>query len=192
MCSRRPAMRIQTILFAASLAAFAPACSSIDSDESDDAELAGDTDGKADGISSTSTFYSLRPDFRKCVSPLCGGSWVKRVNFSTTKCADGQYAAECYVAETDLTGLGLSDAELGGLNKYQAVLRGSIVKRTYGPFGKLGAFKASEAWAPANSTAPTGTFYKVTDLGIRCITFPCLSTHEAKLNSTTSANIAGF
>ena len=32
----------------------------------------------------------------------------------------------------------------------------------------------------------------MTDLGIQCFTAPCAAQHEAKLNSTISANIAGF
>ena len=38
---------------------------------------------------------------------------------------------------------------------------------------------------------PVGTFYLVRDRGIRCITFPCPTHHEAKLNSSFSRNIAG-
>src|SRR5260370_7964329 len=54
-----------------------------------------------DPMNATSTFYSLRRDLRRCVSPLCGGYFVKRVNMSSTRCANGRFMSECYVAGID-------------------------------------------------------------------------------------------
>src|SRR5437660_1726377 len=68
---------------------------SLASEDGDDDLAAG---GKADGLDSTSTYYSVRPDLRECLAPLCGGWWVKRPNRSSIQCADGGYRAECYVA----------------------------------------------------------------------------------------------
>jgi len=51
-----------------------------------------------------SNFYSVRPDYRRCVSPLCGGYFVKRVNQSRTRCVNGRLMSECYVAEIDWNG----------------------------------------------------------------------------------------
>src|SRR5260370_23237107 len=51
-----------------------------------------------DPMNATSTFYSLRRDLRRCVSPLCGGYFVKRVNMSSTRCANGRFMSECYLA----------------------------------------------------------------------------------------------
>src|SRR5437763_14453597 len=76
----------------------------------DDSEAAA-TDGKADSFDSASTYYSARPDLRRCIAPLCGGWWVKRVNRASTQCADGSYASECYVATIDVSGLGFSGSE---------------------------------------------------------------------------------
>ena len=69
----------------------------------DPASGADDTEASEGAVSasSTSTYWRVRPDFRKCISPICGGWWVSRVNFATTKCADGKLASECYVAGLD-------------------------------------------------------------------------------------------
>src|SRR6266550_5607002 len=81
-----------------------------------------------DPISVNSTFYSVRPDLRRCVSPLCGGYFVKRVNMSSTRCANGRFMNECYVAGIDWNGLPQSD--IGHL-----LVRGNIVAKRYGHFG---------------------------------------------------------
>src|SRR5690349_18918655 len=93
-----------------SLAAFAPACGAADS--SDGGDVASETASNADSVASTSTFYSVRQDMRRCVWPACGGYWVTRVNQPSTRCADNKLHEEgCYVVDMDVeNGLGL-DAE---------------------------------------------------------------------------------
>ncbi|HET6892503.1 MAG TPA: DUF6748 domain-containing protein [Pyrinomonadaceae bacterium] len=137
-----------------------------------------------DPLSSTSTYYSVRSDLRRCASPRCGGYFVKRVNLFLTRCADGHAATECYVAEIDWGAQ--PQAEIPG-----ALLRGNVVPKFYPRFGNLGAFRVSESWQAASNNQPTGTHYRVRDRGLRCITYPCLTHHEAKLNSIVHANIAG-
>jgi hypothetical protein len=137
-----------------------------------------------DPLSSTSTFYTVRADLRRCVSPMCGGYFVKRVNLATTRCANGQYMAQCYVAEIDWNGQPEIDAG-------KALLRGNVIAKTYGRFGNLGAFRVTESWQAIGDGQAAGTFYHVRDRGLRCITYPCPTHHEAKLNSTFSLNIAG-
>ena len=137
-----------------------------------------------DPLSSTSTFYTVRADLRRCVSPMCGGYFVKRVNLPTTQCANGQYSPQCYVAEIDWNGQREVDAG-------KALLRGNVIAKTYGRFGNLGAFRVTESWQAVGDSQPEGTFYQVRDRGLRCITHPCPTHHEAKLNSTFSLNIAG-
>ncbi len=151
--------------------------------------------GKADSAGQY-TYFLVEPDLRRCASPMCGGFWVDRVNLGTTKCADGSYAQKCYVAELDLTGTGLPEAStdairgqghmLGG----QLVLRGTVNKKSFGANGKLGVFKATEAWMPTTDAPADGVFVKLKDAGVRCITTPCPSTHELKLNASAKAVIA--
>src|SRR5882672_3810339 len=145
-----------------------------------------DNGGASESVSvdATSTFYSVRRDLRRCVSPLCGGYFVKRVNTSSTRCANGRFMNECYVAEIDWHGQPETDIA-------HLLVRGSIVARRYGQFGSLGELRVSESWMTISDNQPVGTYYLVRDRGVRCITFPCPTHHEAKLNSSFSRNIAG-
>src|SRR6185312_3528177 len=131
-----------------------------------------------------STFYTIRPDMRRCMSPVCGGFFVKRVNLAKTQCANGGMAEECYVAEIDWNGQ--PQVEAG-----RALLRGTIVVTSDKRFGKLGTLRVTESWQSANQSKPNGDFFRARDRGLRCITFPCLTHLEAKLNSNASQNIAG-
>lgn len=133
---------------------------------------------------SSSTFYSVRQDFRRCASPLCGGYFVKRVNVAQTRCADGRYMKECYVAEIDWNAQPQVEAR-------RALVRGDIIAKRYGHFGNLGALRVAGSWQAASDRVPRGTFFRVRDRNVRCITFPCPTHHEAKLNSTFARNIAG-
>lgn len=142
------------------------------------------TPASPDPLSSTSTYYSVRPDVRECVSPMCGGYFVKRVNMSSTRCANGRDMTECYVAEIDWSG----EPQIDGR---KALLRGHIVAKRFRSFGNLGAFRVTEAWQAASDKKPTGMFYRVRDRGLRCVTFPCPTHYEARLNSIYSRNIAG-
>jgi hypothetical protein len=137
-----------------------------------------------DPMNATSTFYSLRRDRRRCASPLCGGYFVKRVNTPFTRCADGRSKRECYVAEITWKGQPENDSD-------QMLVRGSIVARRYPRFGNLGELQVTESWKPLGNNQPVGTFYLVRDRGVRCITFPCPTHQEAKLNSSFSRSIAG-
>ena len=158
----------------------------------DDAELAGGDLGKADSLSSTSTYFRGRPDARKCASPMCGGTWVSRPNYGTTTCADKSRAAECYVFALDLSSLKLEDATVAavtsGFDSGSVLLRGKLVVGDRG----IGKLVASEAWMAPSDVPPVGgdLLYRINDSGIRCVKAPCPSLHAAKLNSTSSSNVA--
>jgi len=158
-----------------------------------------------------STFYLLRPDLRKCASPMCGGYFVRRVNSRLTQCANGRQMSECYVAHIDWSGIGEAEitkaldakpgtqdsnsftiteqaVDLAKLNG--ALVRGHIVSKG-NRNGHYGVFKVSEIWYPANDEKPYGDFYRVRDLGIKCIAAPCPTHQEAKLNTPSTRKIAG-
>ncbi|HKY30261.1 MAG TPA: DUF6748 domain-containing protein [Pyrinomonadaceae bacterium] len=137
-----------------------------------------------DPLRSTSTYYTVRPDVRRCASPLCGGYFVKRVNYPRTRCANGRLAPECYVAEIDW-------GQQPEIETRGALLRGNVVPKFFPRFGNLGAFRVSESWQAASDAQPSGTFYRLKDRGVRCITYPCPTHHEAKLNTKIHANVAG-
>lgn len=160
-----------------------------------------------------STFYLLRPDLRRCASPMCGGYFVRRVNSGLTRCANGRQMSECYVASIDWNGMAEAELkkamdrdmnppdtnnsnftlteqviDLTRLNG--ALLRGYIVTKG-NRNGRYGVFKASEVWYATNDEKPYGDFYRVRDLGIKCIAAPCLTHQEAKLNAPSQRKIAG-
>ena len=142
-----------------------------------------ETTDPLDSLASTSTYFTIRRDFRRCASPMCGGYFVRRVNHPRTLCANGRYAAECYVAEIDWNGHAQVEPNRG-------LIRGDIGSFN-SRFGRLGRFRVRESWEAAGSNAPSGNFFRVRDLGIRCITHPCLTHHEARLNTTVSRRVAG-
>jgi hypothetical protein len=135
-------------------------------------------------LSPTATFYTVRADLRRCMSPMCGGYFVKRVNEPLTRCANGRYQAECYVAEIDWNGQPEVDSGL-------AILRGELSSRRYSRVGAFGVLRVDESWQAVNNNRPTGAFYLVRDSGVRCIAYPCPTYHETELNSSLSRNIAG-
>jgi hypothetical protein len=147
------------------------------------APAVGTTPAVLDSLASTSSFYSIRRDLRRCASPMCGGYFIKLVNQNRTRCANGRNMAECYVASIEWNGQ--PDAQTDG-----ALVRGSFFTRG-DRRGKYGVLRAHEVWLPASQNQPTGTYYRVRDRGIRCIAAPCETHHEAKLNTSVSRNVAG-
>jgi hypothetical protein len=151
-------------------------------------------DGKSDSLNVTSTYYQARADLRRCIDPLCGGLWVKRVGRAYTKCADGKYASECYVPRVDLSAVGLSAEEQQVFgNRFEAargLVRGSIKRQSYGSFGNLGVLVATEAWDAAADADPVGDTYAVKDNGKRCFAAPCYNLHAAELNQTYSRDFS--
>ncbi len=142
----------------------------------------------------SSQYVKLRRDMRRCVSPLCGGYWASRVNQPTTRCADGTWQRECYVAEADWTALGLEDARLDEFVSRAAsgaaVVRARIDATAYGTFGNLGKLIALEGFEAATDAAPTGTFYLAHGPTRVCVRAPCFSWDADKLNGTTTAQIS--
>src|SRR5262249_44715728 len=114
-------MRALNFSFACALFAFVPACGAADATAADDSELVAGASS-----ASSSTYYTLRPDLRRCASPMCGGVFVQRVNRASTRCVDGSWASECYVADVSLDSLGFTDAEKASFESSPIVVRGEI------------------------------------------------------------------
>lgn len=188
-----PQNRIRVVLFVALIAilnfaiAFGPSTFGF-SHESDADQLFTHTSNAdspaAEGLADDGEYYLVRQDVRRCISPLCGGYFVKRVNQSRTRCANRRWMKECYVAEIDWNGQ--PDVE-----PRKALLRGEIVARRFPRFGNLGALRVTESWQGPSDKAAADAHYRVRDRGVRCITHPCLSHQAAKLNSRLVENIAG-
>lgn len=129
-------------------------------------------------------YFTFRPDFRKCVSPLCGGIFVKAVNQKLTRCANGHMQEECYVAT--ITSRGNLDFTSA------ALLNGHIKRQTFPGFGNLGTFVLEAAYGSATTTAGTGKFVGLENNGIVCITSPCFSMDQYLLNRKKIRAISGF
>jgi hypothetical protein len=149
--------------------------------------------GAADSAASTATHFVARFDVRRCAWPFCGGYWVHRVNRTSTRCADGRFASECYVAELDASAIGLSGDETSSLSASfgsgRAVIEGTIRTVTNGSLS-YAVMHAEHGWVAANDAVADDVFYSLEDDGIRCVRAPCFSIDEQKLNSTIDRTIS--
>lgn len=138
----------------------------------------------ANSSTDSASYVTLRRDVRRCAAPLCGGFFVSRANRLTTECVDGSRSSSCYVAELDLSALGLSDEQRALVQNTPEdfVLRGEIVPMT-SDFGQLGWLDVSEVWQGHAGVEPRGALLRVKNEGIVCITSPCLSFSAELLNS---------
>ena len=140
--------------------------------------------------------YTVEPDLRRCVSPLCGGYFVSRANRAKTRCADGSKAPRCYVAEIDWTGTSLADSQIRDLERSsferRLVVRGRIAPWHHPTFGNLGELRALSVWQAATPADSTGKLYGVEDSGIVCVTFPCFSLKARLLNRRRVRGLSGL
>jgi len=132
------------------------------------------------GPAANPSYYTVNPDPRNCIAPGCGGFFLKQVNQEATPCPDGSVQSECYVGRLDLRALRLSpDAEIVlQTHASQFLLRGTMVQQD-----DQGVFIANEAWRGHEGRTPSGSFYRVTNSGITCITYPCPSYNAERLNT---------
>jgi hypothetical protein len=159
------------------------ACAPVDDDGSDDATT--------DEVRAAGSYVRIRHDARRCVSPLCGGFWVSRVNQRTLRCADGTTANECYVAEVDYSGLGLAPDALDATGDREVILRGRIVAKAYGSFGNLGQLVVQEGWRAVTDAVSSATVYETFNTPRVCVRAPCATYDANKLNGTTSYTLTG-
>jgi hypothetical protein len=148
--------------------------------------------------SGTATFYRVtRQDTRKCAWPMCGGVFVAGANASMTKCADGKWAKECYVADFDLSALGLpeetNDKVLSAARIGNALLRGSLqLRKTEGgllasTFAATEAWEARVAWSAAGMT--DGAYSRLTAREIVCLALGCATHDIAFLNTNLTRDV---
>jgi len=131
--------------------------------------------------------YLVEADPRECPSPRCGGYWVALANHSRTTCNDGALRRRCYVA------LAVDSArrELEAGIPAGAIVRGHLESRRFGPLGELGVLVVGDIRAPAGRE-PSGLFFRVRDLGIRCVRAPCFSLRAGRLNTTYRVTLSGL
>jgi hypothetical protein len=135
---------------------------------------------------------------------MCGGVIVDRVNRAATACTGGDggpiWAESCYAADIDWSQSGLDQEQIdtvrgsigNNIEGGRVLVRGYLRSHDWGNGLELGRLFVTEAWMAQTDAEPAGVFVKVKDAGIVCITTPCSSTAELKLNSSLSATIAGL
>ena len=179
-------------VFAASTLAACAADTSVPSDEGGDEAIVGESEEALSANANFGYFVVTRRDSRRCVSPICGGVFVKRVNQATTRCADGSMQAECYVASYDFRPTGLDATEASDFETLfengTGLVRATMVSTRFNSH-RLGKLRVTEALRGAGEVAVSGTFYRIADNGIRCITTPCPSSSAYTLNSRDEQHI---
>ncbi|MBI5531499.1 MAG: hypothetical protein HY898_02210 [Deltaproteobacteria bacterium] len=140
-------------------------------------------------LSTTSRSYvTLRHDDRKCMSPMCGGYWVKDANKNT---------AERYVSGLDFGPSNLDSIQVGKVLEAapeELVLRGKLTKKdpTYG----TQAFLVYEAYRgmPGVVASSNDFFYRSEDRNpqIQCFAAPCPNETATRLNTSSKTNFDRF
>ncbi len=143
--------------------------------------LSSNTDGR---------YFTIRPDLRKCISPICGGWWVRAVNRKVMRCVDGSVSRECYVGADRINIPNLSLSQIAQLrdamSTSKALLQANMLDVI--PYGIL---VINAAWIAATDQAPKGVFINARDNGVRCITYPCPSYDAEILNRKLMKVLAG-
>ena len=165
---------------------FVVSCSYDESDANDISVSQSEQSLRNNNNNTAMNIFKVRQDYRRCMYPFCGGVWVSKVNLKKTKCIDGTFNDECYVPEIDYKKLELNDNDLqkfkNKLIEGKAFVKGRIKNRNYDDFGNLGKFRVKQGWVAATDNASEDTLYYTWDSQIRCITTPCPTIYEQKVN----------
>jgi hypothetical protein len=201
----RRVINMRTSIFASIIVASLGACAAQTPSnlQPGDDPLAGENgDGeaaKADAAHDTFGFVSIHKQANPQPNPLFGANYsLERTNRSTMMCNDGSYHANCGVHAINWGSMSqtkqdelekMLDDELSGARTgTQIIVKGQI--KIYVDFS---AFEVSEVWAAQlDGGNDSGTFVQVFDNNIRCITAPCPTIEEDKLNSSKTANTEGL
>jgi hypothetical protein len=184
-------------LFATLTSILIPACASSEpGDELADESAADGEDGKGDAAGAF-TFLNVIADTRACSlnsGPDCGrGFFVSRANRTTTPCGFTAPQSNCKVYEIDWSHTAMPPSvaksyEDGLRSGKPLLVRGDLVPA---PDDSGVHLSVTEIWIASQPEWVDGVFTLVKDNGIRCITAPCPSLTERKLNSNLSAQITG-
>jgi len=143
----------------------------------------------------TGTTYIVKPDYRKCAFPLCGGWFLTPVNQYSlhleTEDDAYQNAAllpnSIYVSYINYKRLGLTGKQIAELEtairSEQALLRGTVSNAPGNIITRTKTLIANGAWVGANKNTPVGPYLKISSTGIVCITTPCPYFKAALINS---------
>ncbi|APR78426.1 Hypothetical protein A7982_03773 [Minicystis rosea] len=136
--------------------------------------------------------FAVRADTNTCAFPACGGYYVSRVNRTTTTCADGTDAAECYVAELDFSSVGLTTQQETDLRAsvttsaltVSSLFRGKILKRKFGTAGTFGRLAITVPFVSPAPVTLDSMVYKMSTIGGNCTNETCPTIREVELNTS--------
>jgi hypothetical protein len=194
-----PAIFLSASILAGCAATEAPAKPGTD-------ELAGEgNDGeqpKADAAHDSFGFVAIEKSGAfQCNNPLsCLNYQLTRPNRSTIKCNDDQYHESCAVHAVEWTLKGLSQSQA---DQIEAALEREaqdpslgvqvLAKGDFQIAVDFLTFIPTEVWLAQKVDGNTnGTFVRMFDRGIECVTAPCPVDEEDRLNSSRTMNIDGI
>lgn len=151
----------------------------------------------------TGTTYIVKPDYRKCAFPMCGGWFLTPVNQYSIQLQTEDEAYKnaallpnnIYVAYINYKRMGLTEKQIAELNtairNEQALLRGTVINSPISDRASTRSktLVANGAWVGANKNTPVGPYLKISSTGIVCITTPCPYFKAALINSNYSREI---
>ncbi len=147
------------------------------------------------------TTYIVKPDYRKCAFPVCGGWYLTPVNQYSLSLQTEDEAYETaallpntiYVSYINYKRLGLNKKHIAELETAirndQALLRGTVTA-TPAPnklVPRTQTLSVNGAWVGANKNTPVGSYLNITSTGIVCITTPCPYFKAHVINSDYSS-----
>ena len=151
-------------------------------------------------IKNDATTYTVKPDYRKCAFPVCGGWYLTPVNQYSLQLESDEEAYQnslllpntTYVSSINYKALGLTAAQIQELESIlrsgQGLLAGNVVSLASSANLATKTLVAQAAWTSPTKTGPVGPYLKVSSSGIVCITTPCPYFNAQLINSTYSTN----
>lgn len=136
-------------------------------------------DDSAELSTTKDTYLIARRDMRRCVSPMCGGWWVKDLN-STMQ--------ERYVSGFDFSESSLPSSAhdtVNGSPDHELVVFGRLGPKENRFNTRTLLVKLAYRGMPGKTFSETDKFYGVFPSRIVCITTPCANLQTTRLNRTT-------
>ena len=152
----------------------------------------------------TSIVYSVKPDYRKCAFPMCGGWFLTPLNQYSLQLENDSEAYQSslllpnsiYVAYMNYKPLGLKPPHVkeleAAMRNEQVLLRGTLNPSQSSTNATIAAnaktLAVNAAWTAANKTVALGPYLKISSSGIVCITTPCPYYKANLVNNLFSTN----
>lgn len=141
--------------------------------------------------------YQIKPDYRKCAYPMCGGYFLTPVNQFAIQLQDDAQAyatslllpENIYVASINYKRLGLSKKEIAEVESAIRSTRSALIqgKVKRGTLSTGSSLVAQSVWVGANNLPAFGPYLTISSSGIMCITSPCPSFLASLINTSYSS-----